>query len=625
MHALTFSDKPLDEAGEKQAASEHRYTDTSRNKAEKVVIASCLSLSGIIFIGDLMIPLGVAGGVPYVAVVLLAMWAPSRRLIYLTAGLCSLLTAAGYFLSPAGGVMWVVLANRALALFAIWATAILGSRLMLALNEAKRAKEKARNYLEVAGTILMTVGADQKIRMINKMGSAVLGLDEDEIVGKNWFENFIPERTRKDEMCGFKEMITGGRKPVSAGNPPITSPVITADGGERLIAWHFTPLRGDDGGIAEVLCSGEDVTERKMVENDLRRTKKRAEESAKLRDRFLSLVSHDLRNPLSLLLIFLRSMRQNDKLELEKKDRKLLETSIHSAETMAEMISELLEMTRLKNGIMKPEKKFLNVRHLVLNQIHLLAHLAKKKGIRLVNNIPKNSRIYADPTLSDAVVQNLAANSIKFSERGDTVAVFMPDDRPSTIAVFDTGMGIEPERFNNIFNYEIQTSTKGSSGERGTGLGLPICREIMEAHGGELLVMSSPREGCTFMAVFPDVKPRVLLVGGDGSVSSEIENLLVNDGATVESVDNGKNAMEVISESPPNLILVDSAASRINGIDLLNELKNDENLRRIPVIVTAESDNEEQARQEMRYEAVEYLEKALVSKELMPLVKRHIG
>jgi len=177
LRALTFPRKPAGEAGEKPPPKGHNHTDASRERTEKIIIASCLALSGVIFIGDIMFPLGVAGGVPYVAVVLIAMWAPSQRFIYVTAGLGSILTVAGYLLSPEGGLLWMVLANRLLSLFAIWVTAILGSRLMLALNEAKKEKEKARNYLDVAGTILMTIGADQKISMINKMVCDVLGLD----------------------------------------------------------------------------------------------------------------------------------------------------------------------------------------------------------------------------------------------------------------------------------------------------------------------------------------------------------------------------------------------------------------------------------------------------------------
>jgi len=186
--------RPTGETREKPSAYEHGGTAASGDRTGTIAIASCLVLSGVIFIGDIMLPLGVAGGVPYVAVVLLAMWAPSPGFVYLTAVLGSLLTVAGYFVSPEGGILWVVLLNRSLALFAIWVTAILGSRLTLALKAAREEKNKTRKYLEAAGTVLMTLGADQKIKMINKMGCALLGYDEDEITGKNWFDNFIPER-----------------------------------------------------------------------------------------------------------------------------------------------------------------------------------------------------------------------------------------------------------------------------------------------------------------------------------------------------------------------------------------------------------------------------------------------
>ena len=134
----------------------HRKNESSDSK----IIALCLTLSIAIFILDSLIPLGVAGGVPYILVVLVSLWSPRKKLpIYVAIG-GSMLTVIGFYSSPAGGELWKVIFNRSLALFAIWATAILSVH----RNSIYSEKEKALSDLKILGGLLPICAACKKIR-----------------------------------------------------------------------------------------------------------------------------------------------------------------------------------------------------------------------------------------------------------------------------------------------------------------------------------------------------------------------------------------------------------------------------------------------------------------------------
>lgn len=588
MQGSTYQTHLLQQAYSRHLTAKSETALDPPERTEKAAIAISILLSAAIFTADLMLPLGVAGGVPYIAVVLVAMWAPSPRFIYITAVSGTLLTIAGFYLSPLGGVLWVVVFNRVLAIFAIWVTAILAGQRMAAAWEIKKEKEKVQNLLEVAGVMLVAVAADEKVILINKMGCAIVGRDEEAVVGKNWFDNFIPEVARAGERSSFQKLISS--QPQAAADetyPYSEQPVLTADGPEKIIAWRKTTLRGSDDTAYAVLYSGEDLTERLLIEDSLKKEMKRTAEATRLKDRFISLVTHDLKSPLTAILTYMKTLQLREETLAGVKDALMLERIIGAAETMSDLITELMEMARLKTEIMQPNMKFINARRLVYLPLQGLSYLADKKGVKLVNNIPENFRIYADPNLAQVVIQNLIANSIKFSVKGDTIALFVPVDEPATIAVFDTGMGIDPDRFEALFRYEEHTSTPGSGGEKGMGLGLPICREIMEAHGGELRVVSASGEGCTFFAAFPRVAPRVLLVAINADSSPRIVDQLKSYEAEVELAGDAKEAMAMIAEKPPHLTIMEQKASGENGSGLAGFLERDGKLIRIPLIVAS--------------------------------------
>ena len=142
----------------------------------------------------------------------------------------------------------------------------------LAEDALQKERDRAQHYLDAAGVMLLVIGADRKVSLINRKGCEILGYEEEEeITGKDWFDNFVPKRLRDEVARVFKSLIAGEIEPVEY----YENPVLTKHGKERIVAWHNTILRDEHGRICATMASGEDITERKQVEETLRESEEK--------------------------------------------------------------------------------------------------------------------------------------------------------------------------------------------------------------------------------------------------------------------------------------------------------------------------------------------------------------
>jgi formate hydrogenlyase transcriptional activator len=147
-----------------------------------------------------------------------------------------------------------------------------------AVDQLRRAKEKAQTYLDIAGVMMVVIERDQTVSLVNRRGCELLGYSEDEVVGKNWFDMAIPERERQRVQDTFRKLIAGEVEPVEY----FENPVVTRSGEERVMAWHNSVIRDEAGRILRTLSSGEDITERKRAKAELENA---LLEISKLKDR----------------------------------------------------------------------------------------------------------------------------------------------------------------------------------------------------------------------------------------------------------------------------------------------------------------------------------------------------
>jgi len=290
--------------------------------------------------------------------------------------------------------------------------------------------------------------------------------------------------------------------------------------------------------------------------DELRTAKNLAEDATRLKDKFVALVAHDLKSPLS-SIIGLTRIVQDDKLNPPvPRHKEILEHLFRSCMQMTQMIDELLNINRLQTGKMKPSRRFFNPRIAMQMTMDILSPLAEEKGIVLVNNVSPSARIYADPPLFDEVARNLLSNAIKFCRKGDRVEAFTPAGSPSTIALRDTGVGVDSFALPGIFRQDVKTTTVGTDGERGTGLGLPYCHEIMTAHGGFITVDTKQGEGSVFYAAFPDVRPRILIVDRDVTRRAAMRDALRESlDAEVLETDGWATASRVLDGKAPQVVV----------------------------------------------------------------------
>ncbi len=245
-----------------------------------------------------------------------------------------------------------------------------------------------------------------------------------------------------------------------------------------------------------------ELVERKKAEQAMKKQRNIAEKATKLKNQFVNLVVHDLRHPFMSILGFIELMMEDKACPVPGKHMKFLDIIQKSAKSMLNMIDKLLDLGRMSSGELEVYKEFVDVQELTAGIIERVDQMAKEKEIELINEV-KPGKFFADRELFGSVVHNLISNAIKFSKPKSRVVILTPEDMSTTIAVKDTGAGINEKILPNIFKQEIKTSTRGTAGEKGTGLGLPYCKAIMDAHGGSLTLEVTQGEGTVFYATLP--------------------------------------------------------------------------------------------------------------------------
>jgi PAS domain S-box-containing protein len=238
-------------------------SDLARSETRLRIAAAVLAVST--FVVDRFLPLGVAGGIPYVLVVLMGLWSTRRGFVLAAAVTGTLLTLLGAWVSPPGGVFWMAMVNRSVTLLAIWTVAFVLLRHQRTQSELERRRRQTGRYLDIAEVAILALDESGCVTLINRKGCEILAREASEVVGKSWFDHFIPPRHRDGLLGVYRKLMSGDIVPVR----DFENPVLTADGEERIVAWRNTVLRDGDGRIIGTLSSGEDITEHKRVQQRL--------------------------------------------------------------------------------------------------------------------------------------------------------------------------------------------------------------------------------------------------------------------------------------------------------------------------------------------------------------------
>jgi len=267
------------------------------------------------------------------------------------------------------------------------------------------------------------------------------------------------------------------------------------------------PLR--DLGIIIVYT---DITRRVESEMKLKEHDREMEEMVRelkvlndTKDKFFSIMAHDLKNPFGSLLGASEYLyKEIDKHDIEK-SRKLSKILYNSSKNAYDILANLLEWSRSQSGIMDFNPRRINLHEIADKNVLLAAAQAAEKDIEIEVKLEQNFECEADPNMLNTILRNLLTNAIKFTPAGGKVILDASrGNKESVIAVKDTGTGIPEEDIDKLFRIDVKFVNTGTNNEKGTGLGLILCREFIEYHGGKIWVESRLDEGSTFYFSLPD-------------------------------------------------------------------------------------------------------------------------
>jgi len=238
---------------------------------------------------------------------------------------------------------------------------------------------------------------------------------------------------------------------------------------------------------------------------------------------------------------------------------------------------------------LKIEPQRTSVQHLVFNSVSSLTGDAIRKSIDIKVTVSDNLYVEVDERLLTQTVTNLLGNAIKFSpeETSVTITANLFNEKFSEIIIKDEGVGISDANKEKIFNAGQIFSTDGTKGEKGTGLGLALAKEIIEKHSGEIWFYSTPGKGSEFHITVPSSANTILLVKNNKEKREEYLNLLRNKFPLYQIIgaDNGYNALGIILSQMPFLIITEYDMPLMNGVQLVKSIKRKDKSLNIPVFI----------------------------------------
>ncbi|HTP78769.1 MAG TPA: PAS domain S-box protein [Bacteroidota bacterium] len=370
---------------------------------------------------------------------------------------------------------------------------------------------------------------------------------------------------------------------------------------------HARTLIDENGRVEGFEGTMEDVTAKKELEVKIEEYVKALEDSQRSlkelnaqKDKLFSILSHDLRSPFGSILGFCDLLINERETLSEQEQMQFLKFINDSAKDQLALVTKLLDWSRLETGRVKMDSKLLSLDEIATKSIRTLMGLSKQKRVDVESRLTGGMTIQGDEEMLLQVFNNLIGNALKFTPAGGQITI---EQGPKiagkwTVVVRDTGMGIPEKDIHKLFKIEEKYTRKGLNGEKGTGLGLPVCQEIMEKHNSSITVSSVVGHGTAFTLTFPATIPsaagNVIIADDDEGVrilhTRYMKRLWPN--ATVLHASDGQEILDLVKKVPVDLILSDHDMPKKNGLEVIAELKKDPATRDIPFLLVTGRDSD---------------------------------
>jgi len=388
-----------------------------------------------------------------------------------------------------------------------------------------------------------------------------------------------------------------------------TFPLRAADGSYRWFLSRAVPIRGADGRISRWFGTNTDITEQREAEHALHVAKEDAERANRAKDEFLAALSHELRTPLTPVLLALSMLERDDAInEHVRADLRMMRRNV---ELETRLIDDLLDLTRITRGKVLIDRSAVDLHEVLQHAAQTCFHDASEhSGLTLQLDLrASESVVWGDPARLGQIFWNVLRNAIKFTQAGGVITLRSRNVSPGAIevSITDTGIGIPSDVLPHIFNAFEQGGTRVTRQFGGLGLGLAICRTLLELHGGEITAHSAGRDlGAEFVIRLPvlsendsrahlprvvdtphppklaQTNPRtVLLVEDHPPTAQVLSRVLKRMGHHVHYASTCNEALVIAAREPIDFLVSDVGLPDGSGLDLMRELRRLHRLRGI--------------------------------------------
>ncbi|MEG4145996.1 response regulator [Microcoleus sp. Pol12B5] len=495
--------------------------------------------------------------------------------------------------------------------------------LLAAVNsELSKSEERFRTLCACSPLGIYLADVEGRCTYINPRCQAICGLTLEESLAEIW-QREVHEEDRDRVVAHWLAWIKEGHEYSNefrlAGSETV-----------RWINVQSSPMFSDLGKLIGHVGTVRDVTDRKQAEEERSRlireqvARQEAERANQMKDEFLAILSHELRTPLNAILGWSRLLRTKtfDQDTIEK----ALETIERNAKSQAQLIEDILDVSRILRGKLNLNKHPIRLESAIKLAIDSLQPLSEEKSIVIeLTCSPNVGEVIGDPDRLQQIVWNLLSNAIKFSPQEGKVEVRLESvGDEAHIQIIDSGIGIDPDFLPYVFDRFRQADSSTTRSYGGLGLGLAIVRHLVEQHGGKVHAENNPGEGAKFTVALPLAQRKtggagddwselndatetlptlanlqLLVVDDDDDTREFLIALLDDEGAMVRSATSVAGALAALESYWPDLLLSDIGMPQADGYELIARVREMEVLRggKMPAIALTAYAREEERKQ----------------------------
>ena len=522
------------------------------------------------------------------------------------------------------------------------------SKIARDITEQKRAQEAIlfqASLLDAVEEAVIASDLNGKIIYWNSFAEHLYGWTSREVLGADIIE-ILPALSSKEHAAVIMEQL---REAQSWSGEMILQ---RRDGSEFLAAITDSPIFNEKNELIGVVGVSSDITDAKRAEDERaqlleseRLARLEAEAANRLKDEFLATLSHELRNPLNVVIGYSEILRRSE----ETKNSfvgKAAEVIRRNALAQSQLVSDLLDLSRLQMGKLAITRQPVALPTIVGDAIETVRSEAEAKNISLKLVAPKESLVVdGDPVRLGQIVWNLLNNAVKFTPASGEITISLTEnDHQALLTIADTGQGIAPEFLPYVFEIFRQADASSSRRQGGLGIGLALVKQLAELHGGRVQAESEGSgKGAKFTVWLPlrtlpvltvpvathkpdeILKHKLILVVDDSRETTEmLSRLLQMEGAFVQTARSGQEALKLAADNTFDLVISDISMPEMDGYQLLPQLRELPSMEHVPALALTGFGRISDVKRAEEVGFAEHLTKPLDIDKLLTAVKKLI-